>query len=262
MAKKALIRGNYFILQDTQTNTEYEAHQKNCFVRRRLDTSEEFFFTGLNGFSDAVAVTINQDSENILDSDLIKEDDSPFTLSEWLTFYSENTGNFNSPQAGGDALEMGVITLEADTTPNSTITDVEIPSFTFTVPAGKYVKFEVIAPFTAGATTTGLGLVARLTTSVGANGNVVGAISTDSRLTASTIGRVSNKVDLGANATANYDSLSGVSTAGSTNNAIINGKLNNLATNTDATVTILFRSEVAGSAVVIEKGATLDWTTK
>ena len=102
MPKKALIRGNYFILQDTQTNTEYEAHQKNCFVRRRLDTSEEFFFTGLNGFSDAVAVTINQDSENILDSDLIKEDNSPFTLSEWLTFYSKNTGNFNTPQAGGD----------------------------------------------------------------------------------------------------------------------------------------------------------------
>jgi len=161
-----------------------------------------------------------------------------------------------------ESIQMGVVTLEADTTPNSTVTDVAIPSFTFTVPAGKYVSFEVIAPFTSASTTTGLGLVARLATSVGANGNVVGTISTDSRLSSSTIGRVSNKVDLGANATANYDSLSGISTAGSTNNAIIMGKLNNLATNTDATVTILFRSEVAGSAVVIEKGATLDWITK
>jgi hypothetical protein len=154
-----------------------------------------------------------------------------------------------------------IIVIEADI-PNNTILDANITGLTFSIPAGKSVDFLAIIPFTSAAITTGIGIGVKIITSVGANNNVLGSISTDTRLNTTTTGVIVNIVDLGANATVSYDSLSGISTAGVSNVVKIFGILKNLSTNTDATVQLVFRSEVAGSEVSIKRGSTLSIDTK
>jgi hypothetical protein len=153
-----------------------------------------------------------------------------------------------------------IVVLSADLT-NSTVTDTDITGFLITIPAGKSVDFNVLLPFSSAAVSTGIGIGVKCVTGVGANGNLLGNISTDTRLSATTVSIITNIVDQVANATVSYDSLTGVSTAGLTNICKIFGTLTNLATNTDATAQIVFRSEVASSTVTIEKGSTLSVDT-
>jgi len=149
-----------------------------------------------------------------------------------------------------------VAVIPSDLT-NATVTDSDITGFLITIPAGKSVDFNVLLPFSSAAVSTGIGIGVKCVTAVGANGNLLGNISTDTRLSATTVSIITNIVDQGANATVSYDSLTGVSTAGLTNVCKIFGTLTNLATNTDATAQIVFRSEVASSTVTIERGSTL-----
>jgi len=185
-----------------------------------------------------------------------------------LTFDSTPTdGSTNPVSSNGiyDYIETlpkkAIYQLTADLT-NATTTDADITGLTYTIPAGKFVEFTAVIPFESAATSTGIGLGVKLVTSVGANNNVLGSLKTETRISSTTVGIVVNPVDLGANATVSYDSLSGVSTAGVTNVVTVTGILKNLATNTDATVQLVFRSEVASSTITLKKGSSLAVDTK
>jgi hypothetical protein len=158
-------------------------------------------------------------------------------------------------------VEKTILQLTSDVS-NNTVTDAVITALDFILPAGKSIDLMTLLPFEAAATTTGIGIGVKLSTSVGANGNVLGTLKTESRISATSSASVVNVVDLGANATVSYDSLSGVSTVGVSNVVTITGILKNYSTNTDASVQIVFRSEVAGSNITIKKGASIAIDTK
>ena len=148
------------------------------------------------------------------------------------------------------------IFLTADA-PNNTVSDTDITTFTFTLPASGRCDFRVCLPFTSASVSTGINTTVKITTGVGANGNVLGNVFTKTRLSATTTSPVINIVDQGANATVGYSALSGVSTAGLTNVVEINCDLTNLATNTSATIVIAFASEVGGSNIDVKRGASM-----
>jgi len=94
---------------------------------------------------------------------------------------------------------------------NSTVSDIDVTGFTFTLGASEKCDFRVCLPFTSASTTTGINVGVKVVTAIGANGNVLGNVYTKTRLSTSTIGAVTNIVDQGANATVSYSALSGVS---------------------------------------------------
>ena len=94
MLLKIYTRGNYFIVEDTQTKREYAGLSKNVEVTRSTSESDIFYIKGLKDFDEKKRIKL---------AEIIDSTDTPFTLEGWLTFYSENTGNFNS--AGATAQE-------------------------------------------------------------------------------------------------------------------------------------------------------------
>jgi len=229
-----------------------------------LDTGDILEVTDNNYVTDANLTKINA-----IDQAVSSAEKSTWNAKQSaLTFDSTPTdGSTNPVTSNGiyDYIETlpkkAIYQLTSDLS-NATTTDSNITGFTYTVPAGKFVEFTAILPFESAATSTGIGVGVQLVTNVGANNNVLGSIKTESRLSSTTVGIVVNPVDLGANATVSYDSLSGVSTAGVSNVVTVTGILKNLATNTDATVQLIFRSEVASSTVTLKKGASLAVDTK
>lgn len=141
--------------------------------------------------------------------------------------------------------------------PNTTVADIDVTGFTFTLPASGKCDFRVCLPFTSGATGTGINIGVKIVTGVGANGNVLGNVFAKTRLSTTTTSPIINVVDQGANATVSYSALSGVSTTGLTNVSEVNCDLTNLSTNTSVTVQIVFASETAGVSVDIKRGASM-----
>jgi len=91
MSYKIFTKNNYFYIIDTETDKEYEALSKDVLIRRDLSNSTKFYFTGVNSFSTGNAVAF----ANILDAD----GNAYADLETWITWYTTNTGNFNSAGA-------------------------------------------------------------------------------------------------------------------------------------------------------------------
>lgn len=80
---KVYIRGNYFIVEDTVTNVEYEGLAKDVFIRRLATDSTEFAISNLNGWNATRLVNITE---------LVDENNVGFTLQSFIDFYSVETG--------------------------------------------------------------------------------------------------------------------------------------------------------------------------
>lgn len=91
---KCFVKGNYFYLVDLTTTIEYEGLRKDVFIRRHTDSSDKFFFSGVNQAPPDYEGGIHID-------DILDENDTPFgSVSAFMDWYQANTGNFNG---GGTA---------------------------------------------------------------------------------------------------------------------------------------------------------------
>lgn len=158
------------------------------------------------------------------------------------------------PGGGGLTLSEVIIT---STQANSTVTPAVLNGCTFTLTPGQALSLDAILIFTAAATTTGGALGVRVTQAATANGNAQGAahgyvnIQNAPGATGLADGDVFN-VAAGANAL--FEVLGTATTAGN-NAAHIKAIVRNTSTNVNTTVTVEFRSEVAGSAVTAQIGS-------
>jgi hypothetical protein len=99
MAKKIYVKSNYFYIVDTETDYIFEGLAKEVRVRKQLETSDEFYFDNVNGFTEKVAFADIQDENG----------DAYTDLATFVTFYEQNTGNFNTPQEGGGADKENIV---------------------------------------------------------------------------------------------------------------------------------------------------------
>lgn len=145
----------------------------------------------------------------------------------------------------------------AATQANSTVTPAVLTGHTFIIPPGKTLMLQGMVAATAAATTTGLAVGIRCAQGAGANGNARGswfttvALSSAAAASALHDGDVFN-VAAGTNALGEV--LGTASTAGN-NPAQYAAVIFNSSTNANTTVTVEFRSEVAGSAVTAQIGS-------
>lgn len=94
---KIYISNNYFIIED-DNGLEYEGHAKDVLVRRENATSDNFSFTGVNGWEINNRVAL---------ADITKQDGNAYTLSEFQSFYKEGTGK-SSGGGSGDGTARNV----------------------------------------------------------------------------------------------------------------------------------------------------------
>ena len=82
--------GNYFIIK-SEAGEFFYGHRKDVIVDKDNINLSNYRIFNVKDFSDKIIVKI---------PNILKQDNSPYTLLEWETFYKENTGNFNG---GGSA---------------------------------------------------------------------------------------------------------------------------------------------------------------
>ena len=116
MSYKIFTKNNYFYIIDTETDKEYEALSKDVLIRRDLSNSTKFYFTGVNSFSTGNAVAF----ANILDAD----GNAYADLETWITWYTTNTGNFNTPQEGGKYPVILTLNQSGTDAPNDGVGDI------------------------------------------------------------------------------------------------------------------------------------------
>lgn len=139
---------------------------------------------------------------------------------------------------------------------NSTVTPAVLTGHTFTIPPGRTLKLAGQVIFVAAATTTGAGIGIRCAQGAGANANAVGSWATQVELSSAptALGIADGDVfNVAGGANALGETLGTASVAGN-NAAHFQTVIRNLSTNANTTVTVEFRSEVAGSAVTAQIG--------
>ena len=159
------------------------------------------------------------------------------------------------PSTGGTSMLSAVLT---DTQTNSTVTPAILTDHTFTIPPGKTANIQGILVFTSAGTIKGAFYGVRVTQGAGANGNAVGSwrayVNISSAATANGLadGDVFNLA--GGESTPAGAGVLGTATVAGNNSAKLSCIIKNNSTNANTTVNIMFRSEVAGSAVTAQIG--------
>lgn len=169
-------------------------------------------------------------------------------------------------QAEGDALYQpiggGAQVVKAfltATQANTTVTPAILTGHTFTIPPGKSLQLNGVLVFTGAAATTGAFYGMRGTQGTGADGNLVGAwqayVNIDAAAAATGLsdGDAFNLAG-GASTPDATSGVLGTATKAGNNSAAIVVTAHNTSTNVDATVSLIFRSEAANSAVTAQIG--------
>lgn len=194
---------------------------------------------------------------DLAQSDTVQNPAAGFTR---VQAFTDGSVRSISPAGAQVNLTTGAVSMQSArltaTQANSTVTPAVLTGHTFTIPAGKTALIQANLAATAAATATGIALGIRVAQGAGANGNAQGswfatvALTSAAAATALEDGDVYN-VAAGANALGEV--LGTASTAGN-NAASATAVVRNTSTNVNTTVTIEFRSEVAGSAVTAQIG--------
>ena len=87
MIYKIYTKENYFIIENTIKNEFFYGTRKNVEIDPSNTGKEEYRFFNVKDWDSNISIRL---------SSILKEDSSPYTQSEWETFYTENTGNFGS----------------------------------------------------------------------------------------------------------------------------------------------------------------------
>lgn len=96
---------NYIVISNDLTKETQYGHVKTVFVDKSNANKASYRIFEIKDFDDRTSLVIDQ---------LLKEDGSPYTQSEFETFYTQNTGNFNSGGSG-----QGVQTVTGSSVDNS-----------------------------------------------------------------------------------------------------------------------------------------------
>ena len=160
------------------------------------------------------------------------------------------------PIGGGAQVVKAFLTA---TQANTTVTPAILTGHTFIIPPGKSIQLNGVLVFTGAAATTGAFYGMRGTQGTGANGNLVGAwqayVNIDAAAAAT--GLADGDAFNLAGGASTPDATSGVlgtATRAGNNSAAIVVTAHNTSTNVNATVSLIFRSEVANSAVTAQIG--------
>lgn len=92
MAYKIYGKGNYLFIDDSETSLRHEQLKKNVFVQKEQSTSLTYKIDPVHNIGGIRLVLVS--------TDILKENGTPYTDAEWITFYTENTGNFNGGAGG------------------------------------------------------------------------------------------------------------------------------------------------------------------
>ncbi len=114
---KIYTEGNYFII--ASADETFYGHKKEVLVDKNNKNRTFYRIFNVKDWKNSTSLNI---------SDIFKKDGSPYTQNEWETFYTDNTGNFNSgaviaPQIS-DALNNA--TNPSSTNPFATLLDVGV----------------------------------------------------------------------------------------------------------------------------------------
>jgi hypothetical protein len=157
---------------------------------------------------------------------------------------------------GGATIAKSILT---STQVNSTTTPAVLTGCTFTLKPGESLTLNAILIFRSAATTTGAALGIRVAQDAGANGNARGAaysyVQISAVPTATGLGD-GDAFDVGAGANVLFQTLGTAASSTTLNHgAFMNAVIHNASTNANTTVTVEFRSEIAGSAVTAQIGS-------
>lgn len=146
----------------------------------------------------------------------------------------------------------------SSTVSNSTVTPAVITSHTFTIPPGKTLSLQGTAVFRSAATTTGLAIGIRVAQGAGADSQARGNMSADvaiSAVPAATELRGGGAFNQAAGTNLLQEVVgTGASSTTADHTARYQAAIRNTSTNANTTVTVEYRSEVAGSAVTLQPG--------
>ncbi len=172
------------------------------------------------------------------------------------TNYLRADGTWAAPAGGGGGPTMTKSILAA-TQANSTTTPAVLTGCTFTLAPGQTITLDAILIFTAAATATGGALGIRVAQAAGANanarGSVFGYVQISSSATATGLAD-GDRFNQSPGSSQLFEVLGTATTAGN-NAAHARLFLHNAATVGNTTVTVEFRSEVAGSQVTAQIGS-------
>lgn len=161
-----------------------------------------------------------------------------------------------TPTGSGGSVTISKSILTA-TQVNSTTTPAVLTGCTFTLTPGQTMTLVANLIFTAAATTTGAAIGVRVAQAASADANATGSAVGYVNLSSSAVATGLSDGDA-YNVAANTNSLFqilGTATTAGNNSARIEAIVWNRSTNVDTTVTVEFRSEVAGSAVTAQIGS-------
>jgi hypothetical protein len=102
MEFKVFTRGTYFYIID-ENEKEYEGLKKDVRVRRLGSNSSEFYFDNINGWTDPKG--------GVHIANILKEDGSPYSLSEFIEFKESETGNFNTGEESPQETETNIVAI-------------------------------------------------------------------------------------------------------------------------------------------------------
>lgn len=159
-----------------------------------------------------------------------------------------------TPAGGSLSISRSILTA---TQVNSTTTPAVLTGCTFTLTPGQSLTLSANLIFTAAATTTGGALGVRVAQAASANANATGSAVGYVNLTsaASATGLCDGDVFNVAGGANSLFAVVGTATVAGNNAARIEAVVWNQSTNVNTTVTVEFRSEVAGSAVTAQIGS-------
>ena len=111
---KIFTKDNYFFIIDVETSREYSSHKADVLISKRYKDFDFYTAHNIPDWNILEALKIGE---------LIKENDSPYTESEFETFYQQFTGESSGGSGGGLATEATLLTLTKPSDQQHTIVD-------------------------------------------------------------------------------------------------------------------------------------------
>ena len=98
MSYKIYTKGNYFYIQDTDSDRLYQSKRKDVIVRQSSLIDDTFTFELLENWAENKEVSL---------TDIQKEDGSIYTLTEFVNFYEAKTSaEISSGKSGGSVVDL------------------------------------------------------------------------------------------------------------------------------------------------------------
>jgi hypothetical protein len=255
-----LIDSGLNAIEDKATQAEIEAGTNDekfvtpLGVSKLINTSNKDASTTVKGVAEIATLA---EVENGTDSQRFVTPEGAKRAAEKHALVKKVNGK--APDSAGNIQATSIISafLTAVQT-NNTVTPAVLTDHTFVIPAEKSAKITGNLIFTSTAVTTGSAYGIRVAQGAGASGSAIGSWSIEVGVSSTAIAsglRDGDAFNVAANTNVIAEVIGTSSTSTSANNSgTLNVLIKNTATNADTTVTITFRSEVAGSTITAQIG--------